>query len=94
MPIGPAAISLLTGAPMLATALYLTRAAGPRARIRPVSAGDWTSSKLDEDFIEAAHILTQSMADQLAEGIATHPQHWHVCCNRYSSPTSIRRRRQ
>lgn len=81
MPIGPAAISLLTGAPMLATALYYQ---GPRAHVHvfaPVEkpAGDWTSSKrFDEDFIEAAHVLTQSMADQLAEGIATHPQHWHM----------------
>lgn len=81
MPIGPAAISLITGAPMLATALYYE---GPRAHVHvypPVvrPAGEWTaSSRFDEDFIAAAHTLTQSMADQLAEGIAAHPQHWHM----------------
>jgi KDO2-lipid IV(A) lauroyltransferase len=81
MPIGPAAISLLTGAPMLATALYYQ---GPRAHVHvypPVEKppGEWTASKrFDEDFVQAAHVLTQSMADHLAVGIAAHPGHWHM----------------
>lgn len=81
MPIGPAAISLLTGAPMLATALYYQ---GYRAHVHvyaPVAkpAGQWTTSRRsDEDFVEAAQVMTQSMADQLAEGIAEHPGHWHM----------------
>jgi lauroyl/myristoyl acyltransferase len=81
MPIGPAAISLLTGAPLLATALYYE---GPRAHVhvypevaRP--GGDWTGAdRFQEDFIAAAQQLTQSMADQLAQGIARYPEHWHM----------------
>jgi KDO2-lipid IV(A) lauroyltransferase len=81
MPIGPAAISLLTGAPLLACSLYYE---GPRAHVhvfRPVArpAGDWTSAeRFDEDFIEAAGEFTQSMATQLEEGIVAHPAHWHM----------------
>jgi KDO2-lipid IV(A) lauroyltransferase len=81
MPIGPAAIALLTGAPLLATALYYE---GPRAHVhvypevaRP--AGDWSASdRFDGEFLAAARQLTQSMADRLAEGITKYPEHWHM----------------
>src|SRR5690606_12467572 len=81
MPIGPAAISLLTGAPLLACSLYYE---GPRAHVHvfpPVArpAGDWTAAdRLDEDFIEAAHEFTQSMAVRLEEGIRMYPGQWHM----------------
>ena len=81
MPIGPAAISLLTGAPLLACSLYYE---GPRAHVHvfpPVErpAGDWTrADRFDDDFIEAAHAFTQSMAVRLEEGISAHPGHWHM----------------
>lgn len=81
MPIGPAAISMLTDAPLLVTALYYN---GHRAHARVYPAvtrpqGNWVAAKrTDADFIEAAQAYTQSMADQLAVGIAEHPQHWHM----------------
>jgi KDO2-lipid IV(A) lauroyltransferase len=81
MPIGPAAIAMLTGAPLLATSLYYTP---ERAHVhvfpevqRPE--GDWTGwDRFDPEFIEVASQFTQRMADRLAEGIAMHPQDWHM----------------
>lgn len=81
MPIGPAAISMLTGAPMLACSLYYT---DQRAHCyvfpeveRPE--GDWTGAdRFDPEFIEVASAFTQRMADRLAEGIARHPHDWHM----------------
>lgn len=81
MPIGPAAISMLTGAPIFAAGLYYQ---GPRAYVHVTPAvtappGDWTTfSRTDPDFIEAAKAYTQSIADQMAKGIAEHPQDWHM----------------
>ena len=81
MPIGPAAISMVTGAPLLACGLYYT---GPRAHVHvfpqvQAPAGDWEGGdRFAPDFIEAAHVYCQSIADQLQEGIAAHPQDWHM----------------
>ena len=74
-------IAMLTGAPMLATALYYT---GPRAHVHVFPEvekppGDWTHhGRFDEDFLEAARAYTQRMADRLAEGIRMHPEDWHM----------------
>lgn len=81
MPIGPAAISMVTGAPLLACALYY---GGPRAHVhvfpeveKPV--GDWEGGdRSAEDFVEAAYAFCQSIANRLQEGIAAHPEHWHM----------------
>ena len=81
MPIGPSAIAMLTGAPLLACALYYE---GPRAHVHvfpPVErpAGDWIGAdRFDEDFLVAAQVFTQSMAVRLEEGIRRHPGHWHM----------------
>lgn len=81
MPIGPAAISMLTGAPVFAAGLYYE---GFRAHVHvpaPLTPppGDWAGSKrTDPDFIDAAKAYTQSIADQMAVGIAKHPQDWHM----------------
>lgn len=96
MPFGPCAISLLTGAPLLATDLYYS---GHRAHVhvyppvaRPV--GDWRGAdRSDEAFIAAVHEFTQSMADQLAVGIAEHPQHWHMLQPVFVADMDPRRRR-
>ena len=81
MPIGPAAISMLTGAPMLASALYYTEERA-HAHVFPEvqrPEGDWTQSdRFDPDFIEVATAFTQRMADRLAEGIRMHPEDWHM----------------
>jgi KDO2-lipid IV(A) lauroyltransferase len=81
MPIGPAAISMLTGAPLLPTNLYYTPERAHASVFPPVQRpdGDWTASeRFDPDFIEVASAYTQRMADRLAEGIAKHPQDWHM----------------
>ncbi len=81
MPIGPAAISLLSGAPVLTGALYYE---GPRAHIHvypplALPAGDWsTADRYDAEFIEAAHTYTQTMATSLEAGIRKYPEHWHM----------------
>lgn len=81
MPIGPAAIAMLTGAPMLATSLYYTE---ERAHVHVFPqvrqpAGDWTGAdRWDPEFIEVASAFTQRMADRLAEGILMHPEDWHM----------------
>jgi KDO2-lipid IV(A) lauroyltransferase len=96
MPIGPAAIAMLTGAPMLATALYYT---GPRAHVHVFPevekpAGDWRGhGRFDEDFLEAARGYTQRMADRLAEGIRMYPTDWHMLQPVFLSDLDPRRAR-
>ena len=96
MPIGPAAIAMLTGAPLLACALYYE---GPRAHVHvfpPVErpAGDWIGAdRFDADFLVAAQIFTQSMAVRLEEGIRAHPGHWHMLQPVFLSDLDPRRAR-
>ncbi|MEI2642013.1 MAG: phosphatidylinositol mannoside acyltransferase [Candidatus Nanopelagicales bacterium] len=81
MPIGPAAICMLTGAPMFAASLYYTDYRAHVHVFPPVEppTGDWTHhDRFDEEFLAAAREFTQRMADQLAEGISMHPTHWHM----------------
>lgn len=72
MPAGPAFLALRTGAPLFTAALWY-EPGGPVGRIhgplpRPAE------GSLDARVRE----LTQSVADSLAEGIARHPQDWHM----------------
>ncbi len=81
MPIGPAAISMLTGAPMLACSLYYTDERAHAYVFPPVQRpeGDWTSAdRFDAEFIEVASAYTQRMAVRLEEGIRMHPHDWHM----------------
>lgn len=82
MPVGPAAISLVTGAPLLACSLYYDGGARAHVHVFPEvakPAGDWQGAdRLDEDFVTATHQFCQSIADQLAEGITAHPHDWHM----------------
>ncbi|HEV7823848.1 MAG TPA: phosphatidylinositol mannoside acyltransferase [Mycobacteriales bacterium] len=65
MPGGPALLSLRTGAPLLAARVWYD---GPYTRtsiVGPVQGDDVAT-------------MTQAVADELAQGIAAHPQDWHM----------------
>jgi KDO2-lipid IV(A) lauroyltransferase len=72
MPPGPAVLALRTGAPLYVVSLWYE---GPTARGRvdgPLPLP--TEGPLDE----RVKAVTQSVADQLAVGIAEHPADWHM----------------
>jgi KDO2-lipid IV(A) lauroyltransferase len=65
MPGGPALLSLRTGAPLLAARVWYD---GPYTRVSIVG-------PLEGDDVATR---TQAVADALGEGIAAHPQDWHM----------------
>ncbi|GGJ86188.1 lipid A biosynthesis lauroyl acyltransferase [Pilimelia anulata] len=72
MPGGPAALAVLTGAPLYTVDMWYD-AEGPRGRLTgplPVPA---TGSR-----DERVRALTQGIADRFAAGIAAHPADWHM----------------
>lgn len=74
MPAGPALLALRTGAPLLAVSLWY-EGDQPRGRVTgplPVPGADVGS--LDA----RVRVLTQTVADHLAAGIAEHPTDWHM----------------
>lgn len=73
MPPGPALLALRTGAPLYALAMWYEPDAAC-ARLLPVSLPAPDSGPLDA----RVRILTQRIADRLAEGIREHPYDWHM----------------
>lgn len=74
MPAGPALLAIRTGAPLYAAGLWY-EPAGPRGRLAgPLEVPDPDSGPLDA----RVRILTQRIADELAAGIARHPEDWHM----------------
>jgi len=77
MPAGPASLALATGAALLPACLWYSDAGGAggswcgwiRDEIKPPEEGDKRAK------IAA---MTQALADRFAEGIAEHPQDWHM----------------
>jgi phosphatidylinositol dimannoside acyltransferase len=72
MPAGPALLTLRTGAPLFAVSMWYAQGR-PCGRVEgplPVP----PSGPLDE----RVRMLTQTVADHLAEGIAKHPTDWHM----------------
>ncbi len=77
MPAGPASLALATGAALLPACLWYSDEGGPggswcgwiREEIKPPAEGDKRAK------IAA---MTQALADRFAEGIAEHPQDWHM----------------
>ena len=69
MPAGPAALALRTGATLLPVTLWYD---GPQMHIQfhPVERSEGTR--------QGIRALTQQVADVFAEGIAEHPQDWHM----------------
>ncbi|MEV6971600.1 phosphatidylinositol mannoside acyltransferase [Hamadaea sp. NPDC051192] len=72
MPAGPALLALRTGAPLFVASLWyeperpVGRLVGP---LEPPTEGTLT---------ERVRALTQTVADELAKGIAQHPADWHM----------------
>jgi len=72
MPAGPALLALRTGAPLIVAHMWyeperpMGRLVGP---LEPPTEGTLT---------ERVRALTQSVADELAKGIAQHPADWHM----------------
>ncbi|HEU4421566.1 MAG TPA: phosphatidylinositol mannoside acyltransferase [Pilimelia sp.] len=74
MPPGPALLALRTGAPLYVCHMWY-EPDGPRGRYDgPLAVPDPDSGPLDQRI----RVLTQSIADRLAAGIAEHPQDWHM----------------
>lgn len=71
MPAGPAILAIRTGAPLYAADLWY-EADRVMARLRPIT--PYTEGPLDE----RVRRTTQRIADAFAEGIAEHPQDWHM----------------
>jgi lauroyl/myristoyl acyltransferase len=77
MPAGPASLALATGAALVPAYLWYSDEGGPSGRwcgwmreeIKPPAEGDKRAK------IAA---MTQALADRFAEGIAAHPQDWHM----------------
>jgi len=72
MPPGPAALSLLTGAPLMPASTWHGETS-TFARIHPV-----IEPVTDGGRSQAVGIMTQSMADAFATAIAEHPADWHM----------------
>jgi len=72
MAAGPAALALQTGAALMPVSLWFTED-GWRARVH-----DEVPAPEDGDRAARIAAMTQRMADAFAEGIAAHPQDWHM----------------
>lgn len=72
MPVGPALLSLRTGAPLLTASLWYEPGITRAAVTGPIRIPD------NEDRKVQIADMTQAMADQFAAGIAKHPQDWHM----------------
>ncbi|MEU4558144.1 phosphatidylinositol mannoside acyltransferase [Actinoplanes sp. NPDC023936] len=71
MPAGPAILAIQTGAPIYAADLWFSEKR-VEARLRPITPP--TEGPLDQRVKQT----TQQLADAFAEGIAEHPQDWHM----------------
>lgn len=75
MPAGPALLALRTGAPLFAASLWHENGVHARGRLEgPLPLPPAEAGSLDE----RVRLLTQTVADHLAAGIAAHPADWHM----------------
>jgi KDO2-lipid IV(A) lauroyltransferase len=72
MPGGPALLALRTGAPLLVASLWYD---GEHSRVK--IAGP-LPVPTEGTRAEQVAVLTQQVADELAAGIAAHPEDWHM----------------
>jgi lauroyl/myristoyl acyltransferase len=81
MPPGPALLALRTGAPLYTATMWFDRDTA-RARLSgPVTLPD--AGPLDVRVRQ----LTQRVADGLAQGIAEHPEDWHMLQRMWAAPS-------
>ncbi|MFK3984188.1 phosphatidylinositol mannoside acyltransferase [Micromonospora sp. NPDC050397] len=74
MPAGPALLALRTGAPLYVASMWYESDLARAELIGPLEVPDPASGTLTE----RVRTLTQRVADQLATGIARHPEDWHM----------------
>jgi lauroyl/myristoyl acyltransferase len=72
MPAGPALLALRTGAPLLVARLWFDADGSRGSIVGPIEA------PAGGDRMTQVAAMTQQLADLLAEGIAAHPQDWHM----------------
>lgn len=81
---GPAALSVATGARVAGTTLWYERLHGARRRAAGspwgivVEFGELLDVPTSGTRADRVQVLTQGWVDQLARGIAAHPQDWHM----------------
>jgi phosphatidylinositol dimannoside acyltransferase len=73
MPAGPAMLALRTGADLLPVVLWYDDSPVMKGRVHPPVPVPGTGTPAQK-----ARIMTQAVADRFAEGIAGHPQDWHM----------------
>jgi phosphatidylinositol dimannoside acyltransferase len=84
MPAGPALLALRTGAPLYVASMWY-EPAGPRGLLEgplPVPGPE------RGPLIQRVRAVTQEMADNLAAGIARHPEDWHMLQRMWLDGTS------
>ncbi|MFD7286372.1 phosphatidylinositol mannoside acyltransferase [Streptomyces sp. NPDC059863] len=73
MPAGPALLAQQTGALLLPAALWFDDSTVMRGRVYPAIEVPRTGTRA-----EKTSVMTQAMADAFADGIAEHPEDWHM----------------
>jgi lauroyl/myristoyl acyltransferase len=72
MPAGPALLTLQTGASLLVARLWYDETGSRGSIVGPITPPE------HGDLATRAAAMTQAVADSLAEGIAAHPEDWHM----------------
>ncbi|MGV8977568.1 MAG: phosphatidylinositol mannoside acyltransferase [Cellulomonas sp.] len=81
---GPAALAVATGARIAGTSIHYERLRGARRRAAGspwgivVEFGDLLEAPTQGTRADKVQALTQGWVDELARGIAAHPQDWHM----------------
>ncbi|MFD4168667.1 phosphatidylinositol mannoside acyltransferase [Streptomyces albidoflavus] len=73
MPAGPAILAQQTGAPLLPVTLWFDATPVMKGRVHPPVEVPGTGTRA-----EKTSLMTQALADAFAEGIADHPEDWHM----------------
>ncbi|MFD3910424.1 phosphatidylinositol mannoside acyltransferase [Streptomyces sp. NPDC088147] len=73
MPAGPALLAQQTGALLMPAALWFDDSTVMRGRVYPAIEVPGTGTRA-----EKTSVMTQAMADAFADGIAEHPEDWHM----------------
>lgn len=74
MPPGPALLAIRTGAPLYVASMWYEPDAACARLTGPLEVPEPDSGPIDT----RVQVLTQRIADHLADGIARHPQDWHM----------------
>jgi lauroyl/myristoyl acyltransferase len=85
MPAGPAMLALQTGALLLPASLWYDGDSTMRGRVHPPLEPPPAGTRR-----EKARAMTQDMADAFADGIAAHPQDWHMLQRLWSADLAPR----